>query len=60
MNCLIEHSLDSLLWGEKIEYARMQLHITQKGLCAAVHMSLSTIRRLKKGWYKTRPCPETP
>ena len=55
MNCLIEHSLDSLLWGEKIEYARMQLHITQKGLCAAVHM-----RRLKKGWYKTRPCPETP
>ena len=49
MNCLIEHSLDSLQWGEKIEYARMQLHITQKGLCAAVHMSLSTYQKIKKG-----------
>ena len=49
MNCLIEHSLDSLLLGEKIEYARMQLHITQKGLCAAVHMSLSTYQKIKKG-----------
>lgn len=49
MNCLIEHSLDSLLWGEKIECARMQLHITQKGLCTTVHMSLSTYQKIKKG-----------
>lgn len=49
MNDLIDNSISPLSWGHKIEKARIGLHISQIALCSAVHMSLSTYQKIKKG-----------